>query len=81
MKNINMDSSTISQSNRDCLFYHLRINGRSMHHGDDKRKGDEIKVDKNILITLGRLPSDVKYLVFVLNSYSSHGLANISKKS
>ena len=53
----------------------------SIQHSGDEREGDEAGDDEKIKVDLNRVPSNVQYICFVLNSYSGQELDDVSKAS
>merc|ERR1712185_580749 len=74
-KNIDLDASAImldaSLHVADLIFFqNLRSRDGSMQHGGDEREGD----DEKIHVNLQAVAPNVKYIGFVINSYSGEEL-------
>jgi stress response protein SCP2 len=54
--------------------------GAVVHHGDEQ-EGDEIGDDEKIDISLNRVSPKIKYIAFVINSYSGQELDDVDRAS
>ena len=73
--NIDLDASAILLDAKlqqiDLVFFgKLGSSDGSIKHGGDEREGDEKGDDEKIFLQLGRVHPAVKYIGFVINSYS-----------
>ena len=85
-KNIDLDASVIClDTNRnevDLISYKkLTSNDHGIRHGGDEREGDEEGDDEKIFVNLARVNKSIKYIAFVINSYSGQELDDVSKTS
>ena len=85
-KNIDLDASAImldaSLNVADLIFFqNLRSRDGSMQHGGDEREGDEKGDDEKIHVNLQAVAPNVKYIGFVINSYSGEELDDVSATS
>merc|ERR1719473_2447400 len=66
----------------DLVFFgKLRSSDGSIQHGGDEREGDEAGDDEKIFLELGRMHPAVKYVGFVINSYSGQELDDVKDAS
>lgn len=85
-KNIDLDASVIClDTNRnevDLISYKkLTSNDHGIRHGGDEREGDEEGDDEKIFVNLARVNKSIKYIAFVINSFSGQELDDVSKTS
>jgi stress response protein SCP2 len=62
-------------------FGNKRSNNGSIVHGGDEREGDVIGDDERINLSLSSVDPRVKYLGFVINSYSGQELDDVARAS
>ena len=84
--NIDLDASAIlldaNLQQIDLVFFgKLRSSDGSIEHGGDEREGDEKGDDEKIFIHLGRVHPAVKYIGFVINSFSGQELDDVDAAS
>jgi tellurium resistance protein TerZ len=84
--NIDLDASVIClDENLDCheivYFRKLISDDKAIQHCGDEREGDEIGDDEKINVSLSKVDSRIKYLAFVINSYSGQELDDVSMAS
>lgn len=79
---IDLDASAIllDASGRvlDTVWYaHLHSRDGSVNHTGDNLTGKGDGDDESILVDLARVPSDVKHIVFTVNSFSGDGFSDV----
>jgi tellurium resistance protein TerZ len=84
--NIDLDASAILldkdlQLVEIVCFNHLTSSDGSIRHGGDEREGDEQGDDEKINLCLGDVSPHIKYIGFVVNSYSKQELDDIARAS
>mmetsp|Transcript_28177 Transcript_28177/g.40815 ORF Transcript_28177/g.40815 Transcript_28177/m.40815 type:complete len:624 (+) Transcript_28177:142-2013(+) len=84
--NIDLDASVVCLSQNlgvvEIVYYgRLNSNNGSIRHGGDEREGDEKGDDEKIHLSLDKIPDNVEYIGFVINSYSGQELDDVSKAS
>ncbi|KAL7540957.1 hypothetical protein ACHAXR_010520 [Thalassiosira sp. AJA248-18] len=84
--NIDLDASAIcldgSKNLVDIVSYkHLISKDGSIRHGGDEREGDEVGDDEKICVDLTKVQDSVKYIGFVVNSYSGQELDDVNRAS
>uniref|UniRef100_A0A7S4M701 C2 domain-containing protein n=1 Tax=Odontella aurita TaxID=265563 RepID=A0A7S4M701_9STRA len=84
--NIDLDASAIcldaSKNLVDIVYFkHLTSKDGSIRHGGDEREGDEIGDDEKIFVDLTQVSQSVKYIGFVVNSYSGQELDDVARAS
>jgi len=84
--NIDLDASAIlldaSLQQIDLVFFgKLGSSDGSIKHGGDEREGDEKGDDEKIFLDLRRVHPAVKYIGFVVNSYSGQELDDVKDAS
>jgi len=62
-------------------FGKLASSDGAIRHGGDEREGDEKGDDEKIFLQLGRIHPAVKYIGFVINSYSGQELDDVKDAS
>jgi stress response protein SCP2 len=82
--NIDLDASAILLDENyqliDLVFFqHLTSNDGSIRHSGDEREGDEDGDDEMINLALGDVSPNIKYIGFVVNSYSKQELDDVDK--
>lgn len=85
-RNIDLDASAILLDGRfrvkDMVWFrNLTSSCGSIRHGGDEREGDEAGDDEKISVNLNAVPRDVRFICFVLNSFSGQELDDVSKAS
>ena len=85
-RNIDLDASVIlldaNLQQVDIIFFgKLRSSDGSIVHGGDEREGDEKGDDEKMFLNLQAVHPAVKYICFVVNSYSGEELDDISSAS
>ena len=85
-KNIDLDASAIcfdsSRTVVDTIYFRKLISSDfSIRHGGDEREGDEIGDDEKIYLDLDSINPEIKYVAFVINSYSGEELDDVRKTS
>lgn len=66
----------------DTIFFSKLVsNDGAIRHGGDEREGDEIGDDEKIFLDLERVNHEIKYIAFVINSFSGQELDDVSKTS
>lgn len=85
-QNIDLDASAILMDQQfnvcdQVWFRHLQSDDGSVVHSGDEREGDEAGDDEKIRVNLKAVPSRVRYICFVLNSFSGQELDDVSKAS
>ena len=81
--NIDLDASAICLDANlqlvDIVFFkQLTSKDGSIRHSGDEREGDEVGDDEKISVDLARIQPAVKYIGFVINSYSGQELDDVS---
>jgi stress response protein SCP2 len=84
--NIDLDASAILlDANHELVeivfFRNLTSSDGSIRHSGDEREGDEVGDDEKINLCLGDVSPDIKYIGFVVNSYSRQELDDIALAS
>jgi stress response protein SCP2 len=84
--NIDLDASAIlcdaNMQLRDIVYFkQLESKDGSIRHSGDEREGDESGDDEIINICLGRVNKDIKYIGFIVNSYSGQELDDVEEAS
>lgn len=84
--NIDLDASAIlldgDLNDVDTVWFrHLQSKDGSIQHSGDEREGDEAGDDEKIKVNLNRVSKNVRYIGFVLNSFSGQELDDVSKAS
>ena len=82
--NIDLDASAIlldaNFKLRDIVYFkQLTSKDGSIRHSGDEREGDESGDDEIINISLHRVSEDIKYIGFVVNSYSEQELDDVDR--
>jgi tellurium resistance protein TerZ len=85
-KNVDLDASCIcldaSFQLVDLVFWsHLISDDGSIHHHGDEREGDEVGDDEKISLSLNQVHSSIRYIGFVINSYSGEELDDVARAS
>lgn len=85
-QNIDLDASAILLDDQLSVldkvwFRHLRSEDNSIVHSGDEREGDEAGDDEKIKVNLKAVSKNVRYICFVLNSYSGQELDDVSRAS
>ena len=85
-RNVDLDASAICLDSSlevvDIISYRkLKSNDLAIVHGGDEREGDEIGDDEKIFLFLQRMNPSIKYIAFVINSFSGDELDDVSKAS
>lgn len=84
--NIDLDASAIlcdaNMQVRDIVYFkQLESKDGSIRHCGDEREGDESGDDEIINICLGRVNHEIKYIGFIVNSYSGQELDDVDEAS
>jgi len=82
--NIDLDASAILLDEKlndvdTVWFRHLQSDDGSIRHSGDEREGDEHGDDEKIKVNLNKVSSNVRYICFVLNSFSGQELDDVNK--
>ena len=85
-RNIDLDASVIclneSRTVVDTIYFRkLTSTDGAIRHGGDEREGDEIGDDEKIYLDLNVLHPAIKYVAFVITSYTGEELDDVSKTS
>ena len=84
--NIDLDASALLLDSRmnvvdKVWFRNLKSSDGSIVHSGDEREGDEEGDDEKIKVNLNNVSQNVRYICFVLNSFSGQELDDVSKAS
>jgi len=82
--NIDLDASAILLDEKlndvdTVWFRHLQSDDGSIRHSGDEREGDEQGDDEKIKVNLNKVSRNVRYICFVLNSFSGQELDDVKK--
>lgn len=82
--NIDLDASAVmldaNKQLKDIVYFkQLTSKDGSIRHSGDEREGDESGDDESLNISLHRVSADIKYIGFVVNSYSQQELDDVDK--
>lgn len=85
-KNIDLDASVICLDKNlqvvDLISYkHLRSNDGSIQHHGDEREGDALGDDEKVDVIFSQVHSSVKYVGFIINSFSGQELDDVNRAS